>query len=94
MAFDCLFHDVAEKLRATVAALEGSSFRNFREVLPDGASLFLSLYNFGLDWPFFGSKGTMHSHGKKPNGSTLRFLPSLVRITPPLVRHSQSAFPK
>ena len=53
MTFDCLFHDVAKKLRAPVAPLEGSPFHNFGEVFPDGDSLLLCLCNFGLTRPFF-----------------------------------------
>src|SRR5580700_3641744 len=36
MPFNCLFHHMAEKLRAAMTSLEGGPFCNFREVFPDG----------------------------------------------------------
>ncbi|MFZ0275075.1 MAG: hypothetical protein WAL34_24795 [Acidobacteriaceae bacterium] len=56
MAFDCLLHDIAEKLGAAMASLEGSPFRNFREVFAEGGSIGLFFWSSGLSWPFFGGK--------------------------------------
>jgi hypothetical protein len=53
MAFDCLFHDMAEKLGAPMTSLESSAFCNFREVLPDGGGIGLLLRSSGLTWTFF-----------------------------------------
>jgi hypothetical protein len=79
---------MAEKLRAAMTSLESSPFCNFREVLPDGGSICLSLCSSGLSWPFFGGKRGAHGAleesqmvalfatcGLRPRGS--RFLPSL-----------------
>ena len=56
MAFDCLFHDIPQKLGAAMTSSESGSLYNFPEVLADGDGVSPSLCGSGLSWPFFARK--------------------------------------
>src|SRR5258708_6018342 len=60
-----LFHNVPEKLTATLAALKSSAFEYVLQMLLEGCDVFQCLRNFGdFSWPGIGWRKGMHINSR------------------------------